>query len=92
MSGLTSLRFNADKESEMDAKMLPVTESLLNLQNRIERVDQENQILFRMLRNENGLLPDTSPLPVIPLPPSRPIGGSLGDALPDTNNSNNQSK
>jgi hypothetical protein len=84
MVGLTVYSVLFRPEPKIDSRFVTVTESLLNLQNRVERIDQENQILFRMLRNENGLSETTSPLPVsvVPvLPPVKPLVKPLGDVI-----------
>jgi hypothetical protein len=72
------------KVGKVDARVNTVMETLLNLQARIDALEKENQVLFKMLRNENGLISDsvTPPpvnlTPVLPLP--RRIGDTLGDA------------
>jgi hypothetical protein len=63
---------------KVDERFQVVTEALVTLQNRVEKIDQENQILFRMLRNDNGLTNDPRTVPVVPA--QRPLGDvPLGD-------------
>lgn len=72
-----------------DAKFLTLTDSMLDQDARLAQVEQENRLLFRMLRNESerhGVVPDEDTVPVpslVPLPgPKKIIGESMGEAPP----------
>jgi hypothetical protein len=83
--GLTKKPVLFNPQTKNDAKWETLAESVLNLQARIDKIEQENQVLFRLLRQENGVIPDStvppvSLTPVLPLP--RPLGDVLGD-VPD---------
>ncbi len=46
---------------KVDAKLLNVTDAILDLEARIARVEQENATLFRLIRNEPvGVLPEAT--------------------------------
>jgi hypothetical protein len=69
---------------KVDSKLLHVTDSILDLGARISRIEQENLILFRLLRNGNdqdGVVTDGDiGRPSVPLPPlPNRIGTPLGD-------------
>ena len=70
-----------------DAKFLTLTDSILDQDARLAQVEQENKLLFRLLRNESeqhGVIPDETVLPnpaLVPLPiPQKIIGETLGDS------------
>lgn len=70
-----------------DAKFLTLTDSMLDQDARLAQVEQENRLLFRLLRNENdqqGVIPDETLIPnpaLVPLPtPKKIIGETLGDS------------
>ncbi len=73
---------------KVDAKLLNVTDAILDLEARIARVEQENAILFRLIRSDrDGVLPDggtSTDRPFVPLPPSPGgIGRTPGETLGD---------
>jgi hypothetical protein len=90
--GLTAAGLLNRGQTKIDVRFATLMESVLNLQTRVDSIEKENQVLFKMLRNENGLVPEpttVSPpvtLPLNPvtlaptLPPPRKIGDVVGDA------------
>jgi hypothetical protein len=74
-----------------DRQYVRVTDTLLDMQARMERNEQNEAVLFRMLRNDSdqrGVIPDrNSVYPIPPSPPkpttNRPGGVMPGDALGD---------
>lgn len=81
---------------KIDAKLLTVTNAILDLEARAARTEQDNAVLFRMLRNGNdryGVIPETVtepasvPLhPVTPPDPKRISGEPLGEVHPPQTN------
>lgn len=68
----------------IDAKLLTVNNALLDMEARMLAVEQENILLFKMLRgdgDQHGLIPEMKPEPAaVPLPPR--TGQAIGDAAP----------
>jgi len=71
-----------------DKRYAKVTDAMLDAQARLDKLDQDNQVLFRMLRydsDQRGVIP--TPLSPLPKPqPNRPgnaPGGVPGDAMGD---------
>ena len=67
---------------KVDAKLLNVSDAILDQGARLSRVEQENVILFRLIRNGNdhvGIVPDGDRSVVSPLPGR--TGMPLGNAL-----------
>jgi hypothetical protein len=71
---------------KVDAKLLNVTDAILDQGARLSRMEQENAILFRLIRHGNdqiGVIPDgeaePNPRPVPLPPPPRRTGTPLGD-------------
>ena len=83
-----------------DRQYVRVTDALLDMQARMERNEQNEAVLFRMLRNDSdqrGVIPDRISISPIPPSPPKPTpnrtggvmpGDALGDALGDTSGEN----
>lgn len=71
-------------QPRIDAKLLTVNNAMLDMEARILAVEQENALLFKMLRadsDQHGLAPEAETAPAsIPLPPQP--GRPIGDAAP----------
>jgi hypothetical protein len=67
---------------KIDSKLSTMSNALLDMEARISSVEQEQLLLFKLLREEeNGVLPDVPSEPAsIPLPP--PPSRTIGDAAP----------
>jgi len=83
MIGLMVTFIVTQSRTSADQRYLRMTDSLLDVQARMDRTEQNEIVLFRMLRNENdqrGVIPDWLPLP--PSPHPKPAPNRTGSALP----------
>ena len=87
MVGLCWMYFPTRSKIEKDKQYVLFTDSILDIKARMDKLEQENIVLFRMLRNENeqrGVIPDNrGPVYPVPLPPQPAPGwipGQTGDS------------
>jgi len=71
-------------QASADRRYVRVTDALLDTQARMERIEQNEAVLFRLLRNDGdqrGVIPDR--IPVYPTPPQpKPAPYRPGSAMP----------